>query len=111
MLFRSASRFWEVDPATGSAEIGATYVARAHWGSGANREMKRLMIAHALTTLRAVTFRIGASNTRSRRAIEGIGARLTGRTDVSLMAGVPTDHVIYEMTREDFASGPLNANA
>ena len=97
-----ASRFWEVDPATGSAEIGATYVARAHWGSGVNREMKRLMIGHALAALPAVTFRIGATNTRSRRAIEGIGARLTDRTDVSMMAGMPTEHVVYEIDRTSF---------
>ena len=106
-----ASRFWEVDPATGSAEIGATYVARAHWGSGANREMKRLMIGHALAVLPAVTFRIGASNTRSRRAIEGIGGRLTGRTDISMMAGVPTEHVVYEIDRRAFETGPLTAAA
>lgn len=106
-----ASRYWEVDPATNSIEIGASYVARAHWGGGVNRDVKRLMLGHALQTLDSVTFRIGASNLRSRRAIEKIGARLTGRTDVSVMAGVPTEHVIYQITREDFASGPLSAAA
>ena len=58
-----------------------------------------------------MTFRIGIDNFRSRRAIERVGARLTGRTDVSIMAGVPTTHVIYEMTRDDFARGPLSAVA
>jgi N-acetyltransferase len=102
-----ASRYWEVDPATNSVEIGATYLARVHWGSGINREVKRLMVGHALQMLDTVTFRIGATNVRSRRAIEKIGARLTGRADVSMMAGVPTEHVIYEITRDDFARGPL----
>jgi N-acetyltransferase len=106
-----ASRYWEVDPATNSAEIGATYLARAHWGGGINREVKRLMIGHALQVLDAVTFRIGAGNVRSRRAIEKIGARLSARTDMSIMAGVPTEHVIYEITRDEFARGPLTANA
>jgi N-acetyltransferase len=103
-----ASRYWEVDPVTNSAEIGATYLARSHWGSGANREVKRLMIAHALAVLDSVNFRIGATNIRSRRAIEKIGARLTDRIDVSMMAGVPTEHVIYEIGRADFANGPLS---
>jgi len=102
-----ASRFWEFDPATGTAEIGATYVARAHWRKGANREMKRLMIGHALAAIPAVEFRIGVTNTRSRRAIEGIGARLTDRTDISMMAGMPTEHVIYELGSDEFANGPL----
>jgi N-acetyltransferase len=103
-----ASRYWEVDRATNSTEIGATYLARSHWGSGANREAKRLMIGHALAVLDKVTFRIGASNSRSRRAIEKIGARLTDRTDVSMMAGKPTEHVIYEIGRDDFTNGPLS---
>ncbi len=103
-----ASRYWEYDPETNAVEIGATYLARAHWGSGVNREVKRLMIGHALSSVEAVNFRVGASNIRSRRALEKIGARLTGRTDISMMAGVPTEHVIYEITREDFATGPLS---
>lgn len=107
----AASRFWEVEPATGTAEIGATYVARSHWRTGVNREMKRLMIGHALGVLPAVTFRIGINNVRSRRAIERIGARLTDRTDMSIMAGVPTTHVIYKVTRDYFARGPLTAAA
>ena len=102
-----ASRYWEVDGETRSVEIGATYLARPHWGSGINRDVKRLMIAHALASVEAVNFRIGASNIRSRRAVEKIGGRLTPRTDVSMMAGVPVEHVIYEITREDFARGPL----
>jgi len=106
-----ASRFWEVDLESSSVEIGASYVARTHWGSGINREVKRLMISHALRTLDSVNFRIGAGNIRSRRAIEKIGARLTGRTDVSVMAGVPTEHVIYEITREEFANSPLSVGA
>jgi RimJ/RimL family protein N-acetyltransferase len=103
-----ASRYWEYDPETNAVEIGATYLARAHWGSGVNREVKRLMIGHALGSVEAVNFRVGARNIRSRRALEKIGARLTGRTDISMTAGVPTEHVIYEITREDFATGPLS---
>jgi RimJ/RimL family protein N-acetyltransferase len=103
-----ASRYWEVDSATNSVEIGATYLARAHWGGGINREVKRLMIGHALRSLDTVNFRIGATNIRSRHAIEKIGARLTDRTDASLMAGVLTEHVIYEIGRQDFANGPLS---
>jgi len=104
-----ASRYWEVDRETNAVEIGATYLARALWGSGINREVKRLMVAHALGAVEAVNFRVGASNIRSRRALEKVGAHLTDRTDVSMMAGVPTEHVIYEITRQDFATGPLSA--
>jgi N-acetyltransferase len=106
-----ASRFWEVDPATNSVEIGATYIVRDRWGSGVNHAVKRLMVGHALAVVDAVTFRIGAANVRSRRAVEKIGGRLTDRTDISVMAGVPTEHVFYEITRDIFENGPLIAAA
>lgn len=106
-----ASRYWEVDPATRSVEIGATYLARALWGSSINTQVKGRMVAHALDAVEAVTFRIGASNIRSRRALEKIGGRLTDRTDMSMMAGILVEHVIYEITREDFARGPLTVTA
>lgn len=106
-----ASRYWEVDPETDSVEIGATYLARAHWGSGINREVKRLMVGHALGAVETVIFHVGAGNIRSRRALENIGARLTSRTDEAVMAGVSVPHVFYEITREQFARGPLSATA
>ncbi len=102
-----ASRYWEVDPSTGSVEIGATYLARSHWGTGINHEVKRLMVAHALAAVEAVIFRIGIGNLRSRRALEKIGGRLTDRVDMSMMAGVSVEHVVYEITRQAFATGPL----
>jgi len=42
-----SSRFYDWNPAERSVVIGYTFLERAHWGSGTNREMKRLMLAHA----------------------------------------------------------------
>ena len=91
----------------GSVEIGWTFLARRLWGGGFNAEMKRLMLAHALQSVERVEFRVGESNTISRRAMEKIGGVLTDREDISIHAGVPQRHVIYEIDREGFASGPL----
>jgi N-acetyltransferase len=106
-----ASRYWEVDPESRSVEIGATYLARAHWGGGINREVKRLMIGHALDTVESVIFHVGADNVRSRRAVEKIGGRLIDRADTAVMAGISRTHVFYEITRDDFAQGPLSPAA
>lgn len=92
----------------GSVEIGWTFLARSHWGGRWNHEMKRLMLAHALASVAEVRFLVGETNTRSRRALERIGARLTDRREERIMAGgevIP--HLTYTITREDFASGPL----
>lgn len=92
----------------GSVEIGWTFLARSHWGGTWNHEMKRLMLAHALASVAEVRFLVGETNTRSRRALEKIGARLTDRTEERIMAGgeiIP--HLTYIITRADFARGPL----
>lgn len=103
-----SSRFQNHDSADGGAvEIGWTFLARSHWGGAWNREMKRLMIGHALGTVERVRFVVGAGNLRSRRALEKIGAHLTGTRETRMMAGGPVDHVHYAITRTSFAAGPL----
>ena len=106
-----SSRMQAYDPAGGgSVEIGWTFVARSHWGGDTNREMKRLMLAHALKYVARVDFRVGETNLRSRRAMEKIGGRLTDRDGgVVQTASGPARHVVYEITREIFANGPLQA--
>lgn len=91
----------------GSVEIGWTFLARAHWGDGTNRELKRLMLAHALASVAECRFVVGEANHRSRRAMEKIGGRLSGRVDERLMADTIVRHVTYVITRADFANGPL----
>ena len=104
-----SSRFQGLETADGgSVEIGWTFLARSHWGGSYNREMKRLMLAHALQSVERVQFKVGEGNLRSRRAMEKIGGLLTARSEVVDTASGPVRHVIYEITRESFASGPLN---
>ena len=102
------SRMQAYDPADGgSVEIGWTFLARSHWGGAFNREMKRLMLGHALKFVERVDFRIGEDNLRSRRAMEKIGGRLSDRSDIVDTASGPVRHVVYEITRDSFADGPL----
>ena len=103
-----SSRMQAYDPAGGgSVEIGWTFLARSHWGGGYNREMKRLMLAHALRFVERVDFRVGEGNLRSRRAMEKIGGRLSDRREVVQTASGPACHVVYEITRQGYAEGPL----
>ena len=108
-----SSRFQGLDEADGgSVEIGWTFLARSHWGGTFNHEMKRLMLAHALASVAECRFLVGETNTRSRRALERIGACLTGRTEERIMAGgVVIPHLTYVITTGDFASGPLMRGA
>ncbi|TAD71551.1 MAG: N-acetyltransferase [Sphingomonadales bacterium] len=104
-----SSRFQGLEEGNGgSVEIGWTFLARSHWGGTFNRAMKRLMLAHALASVAECRFLVGETNTRSRRALERIGAVLTGRTEDRVMAnGAVIRHLTYAITREGFAQGPL----
>jgi RimJ/RimL family protein N-acetyltransferase len=99
------------DPADGgSVEIGWTFLARSHWGGACNRELKRLMLTHALSRVARVKFRVGEDNLRSRRAMEKIGARMVDERETAVMAGREIVHVRFEIDRESFASGPLQVS-
>ena len=97
------------EEAGGVVEIGWTFLATSRWGGSYNREMKRLMLEHAFRFVDRVEFRVGECNLRSQRAMEKIGGRLTDRFDmVDLPGGGTMPHVIFEITRDSFTSGPLS---
>ena len=106
-----SSRYQGLEEAgCGSVEIGWTFLARSYWGGDTNREVKRLMLAHALASLAECRFVVGETNHRSRRAMAKIGAQLTDAREVRVMAGgALLPHVTYVVTRESFAAGPLMA--
>jgi RimJ/RimL family protein N-acetyltransferase len=102
-----SSRWQNHDATRSSVEIGWTFLARSHWGGSYNRELKRMMLAHAFRWVATVEFCVGANNLRSRGAMQKIGGKLADRTELREMSGGPQRHVFYEITREGFASGPL----
>ena len=103
-----SSRFQDFERGGGGeVEIGWSFLARPYWGLGYNAEFKRLMLAHALRWVERVVFKVGADNVISRKAMANIGGRLTDVTWFEVRAGRPVRHVLYEITRESFAQGPL----
>lgn len=103
-----SSRYQAYDATDGGVvEIGWTLIARDCWGSGMNAEIKRLMLTHAFRFVDRVVFRVGETNHRSRKALEKIGARLTDRIEIAVQQGRQIPHVVYEITAQEFAIGPL----
>jgi RimJ/RimL family protein N-acetyltransferase len=103
-----SSQFRGFDPAESCVEIGWTFLARSHWGGAFNRELKRLMLTHALRFVQRVDFRVGETNLRSRRAMEKVGGKLSGQSEVIEGPAGTIVHLVYEIDRESFASGPLS---
>jgi RimJ/RimL family protein N-acetyltransferase len=92
-----SSRYCNLRPADGEVEIGWTFLERAFWGGTYNRELKTLMIEHALRFLPRVVFVVGENNIRSQRALEKIGARLEKRAPRPDAEGIWD--LVYVITR------------
>lgn len=104
-----SSRYSEQYTQPGEIEIGWTFLARSHWGGTYNRQMKQLMLAHAFHDFETVIFRIGEHNSRSRRAVEKLGAVLTDRLQKTLVGEVLMTNVCYALNRQSEAALTLCA--
>lgn len=100
-----SSRYHAYNPAAGEIEIGWTFLTRAYWGGSYNREVKRLMLAHAFQFVDAVLFWVGETNLRSRGAMEKIGG--VQRPGIHRRLVDPTPHVVFEIRKSDFHSSPF----
>jgi len=94
-----SSRYFGYDAERSEIEIGWTFLARAYWGGKYNAEMKRLMLDHAFQFVESVIFLVGATNHRSRRALEKIGAALTARVEKRNLGGDIVEHVVYQIRK------------
>ena len=93
-----SSRFYNLQMEQRLVVIGYTFLTRKYWGGLYNREMKRMMLSHAFEFLDTVQFEIGASNLRSRRAIEKIGAQFLKKQMFDGRA-----HCVYRIDKKAFA--------
>jgi N-acetyltransferase len=94
-----SSRYWNLDMAAGEVEIGWTFLERAFWGGRYNRELKRLMIDHALRFVDRVVFIAGENNQRSKKALEKIGARYVNTLERPSADGVMRRNVVYAVEK------------
>src|SRR4051794_20494137 len=91
------------------AVIG-TWLGREHWGSGANRESKALMLALAFEALGLIRVSALASpqNVRSIAALQRLGFVHEGvLRGWHVHRGVPQDVVLMRMMRDEWERTPL----
>lgn len=69
-----SSRYYELDAENNSVAIGYTFIGRNFWGNGYNAALKKLMLDYALQFVDKVILHIGATNFRSQKATEKLGA-------------------------------------
>ena len=70
-----SSRYKPIEGTDTAVEIGWSFLARDYWGGKYNKSMKTLMINHAFQFMQDVVLYIDATNIRSQKAAEKIGAQ------------------------------------
>jgi RimJ/RimL family protein N-acetyltransferase len=89
-----------------TCEIGYTWLTRSAIRTGANTEMKRLMLTFAFETwdVQSVCFHTDARNERSRRALGRIGARYEGILRAHRLAAddQPRDSARFSVTAAEW---------
>jgi len=68
-----STRYYGYDETDRCVRIGFTFLARKHWGTSANREIKDAMLKRAFKLCESVLFDIGPENRRSITAVEKLG--------------------------------------
>jgi N-acetylmuramic acid 6-phosphate etherase len=93
-----SSRYYDWNPSDRTVVVGYTFLERALWGTGANAELKRLMLDHAFRWVPTVWFHVSPGNERSQRALAAIGA-VRDREEMVDVGGVPSPRAIYRIDR------------
>lgn len=99
--YAGSTRFMNMNPDEYRLEIGSTWLAPAFMRTPANRTFKRLLLDHAFGQMGVLRVEIKTDilNTRSQRAIEGLGATREGvlRQHMPRPDGTQRDTVMYSI--------------
>jgi len=94
-----STRFYDYKPADSEVKIGYTFFARACWGQEFNRSSKLLMLSYAFKFVDRVLFQVGASNIRSQKAMEKLGAIKIGEEEVAYYGEATRLNFVYLIQR------------
>lgn len=97
-----SSRFYELDEAGKSIKIGYTFLSRAVWAKGYNRALKELMINYAFEFVENIILHIGATNYRSQKATEKLGAIKIEEIEVEYFGETAKWNFVYQISKTNW---------
>ena len=97
-----SSRYYELDEENSTITIGYTFIGRNYWGKGYNAAMKKLMLNHAFKFVNKVELHIGATNFRSQKAAEKLGAVKIGEQDITYFGEQAKWNFIYQINKDNW---------
>ncbi|WP_104733923.1 GNAT family N-acetyltransferase [Hanstruepera ponticola] len=104
--YAGSTRFGLINWKNKTLHIGWTWIGKDFQGTGLNKQVKFLMLQYAFETMNfeKVEFRIDERNTRSRKAVEKIGATLEGilRKDTLMKDGFRRNTCCYGILKSEW---------
>lgn len=94
------SRFYDYEPDKKIIKIGYTFFSRTCWGKSFNKNVKMLMLEYAFNFVEKVIFHVGASNIRSQKAMEKIGAVKIGTEEVAYFGEESRMNFVYQINKK-----------
>lgn len=70
-----SSRYKVISDSEGVIEIGWSFLERVFWGGTYNKEVKKLLVNHALQYYKQIVFFVHVNNNRSQKAMLKVGGR------------------------------------
>ena len=96
-----SSRYYEYEEENSSIAVGYTFIGRDFWSKGYNPSIKKLMFDYAFQYVDKIILHIGATNFRSQKAAEKIGAVKVGEIDVAYYGEPVKSNFIYQITKQE----------
>jgi len=104
--YAGSTRFYDIQPALDTLQLGYTWYGEKFRGSGLNKHCKFLLLQLAFETLDAerVEFRADARNERSIAAMKSIGCKVEGilRSNMPLEDGGRRDSIVLSILKNEW---------
>jgi N-acetyltransferase len=108
-LYAGSSRFYDIQLANQTTQLGYTWYGKAFQRTGLNRHCKLLMLGYAFETwgMERVEFRADATNQRSIEAMKAIGCVEEGiiRSHGPSVRGGRRDSIVLSIIKEEWFHG------
>lgn len=95
-----SSRYYEFDEENNSIAVGYTFIGRDYWGRGFNAALKKLMLDYAFQFVDKVILHVGATNLRSQKATERLGAQKIAEIEVANYGEPVKWNYVYQIDKE-----------
>ena len=97
-----SSRYYDFDAAHNSIAVGYTFIGRDYWGNGYNKALKQLMFDYAFQFVDKIILHIGATNYRSQKAAEKLGAKKVDEIEVAYYGEPAKTNFVYQVDKLDW---------